>query len=873
MEENKKFGEKLRELRTKAGMSLRELADKVNVDFTYLSKIENGVLPPPSEKVIRLLAESLKADEDELLTLAGKIPPDIAEILKDRETLEQLRSERAKKEEKAAAASRKNMSLPTLSIPFKNAYRLAIPIFLVIVVATSLWFASPTQALTIDITNPSSGTLGSTHTFSVTVNIQDLDLIPITGINLYIFKNGSYTNTNSPYKATLADLPLSSTSKSYTSAQTGGGAATVTASTSTGWGYAYQAGTGYAIWEGTGYSFIPATGYGYGYGGGATYITYNISWTSPSSWPVGNYKIETKITAANHSFTKTGSAFTLSAAAAGGGGGGGGGGGAIVEITVEELEAMTTEEAAEQVEELTTKEAAELIEEVTTDTAADIIEEVTTDTAADIIKRVTTDKAASIIEKVTTDKAVGIIEKLTIDKAADIIEKLTTDKAVDIIEKLTIDKAADIIEKLTTDKAASTIEKLTTQKAAPVLEKLSTAKAAAAMEQLSLEKLNTTITAMSETSLTERLPALSVEKLYSIEAKILFDSLPNTPTEQLISETPPQPSAELGAPVTVYDTPSGAKYLAIQTLAGEWVVVVGTPEPIDQIMIKTNKALKDVGTTLEISEQQPPEVLIMLPIEQTARAYFTISFENATPDDIELGHMTFKVEKEWLEQNSVHKWSVIVHRYDPELNKWTALPTKRVKEDNTYVYYSVVVNRFSTFVISGSQTVPTLPFQVTNLEISPTEAKIGEAITISADITNTSHSPDTYATTLWLNGTVEAGKDVYIKDGQTESVSFTVTPATDGSYEVRIDRLLGSFSLGKLAPEPVPEPIPTAPKPTPEPAPSAPEPTPVPVAPVTPVTPINWWLIGGIVAAVAIIAVAVWLMVTRRRSHSGTSSS
>jgi transcriptional regulator with XRE-family HTH domain len=92
MTNNLKFGTKLRELRKKAGLSLRDLASDVNVDYSYLSKIENGVLPPPSEKVILQLAESLKADKDDLLTLAGRIPPDIAEILQNRETIKHLRA-------------------------------------------------------------------------------------------------------------------------------------------------------------------------------------------------------------------------------------------------------------------------------------------------------------------------------------------------------------------------------------------------------------------------------------------------------------------------------------------------------------------------------------------------------------------------------------------------------------------------------------------------------------------------------------------------------------------------------------------------------------------------------------------------------------
>jgi len=37
-----KFGERLRELRKEQKISQRELATRVGVDFTYLSKIENG---------------------------------------------------------------------------------------------------------------------------------------------------------------------------------------------------------------------------------------------------------------------------------------------------------------------------------------------------------------------------------------------------------------------------------------------------------------------------------------------------------------------------------------------------------------------------------------------------------------------------------------------------------------------------------------------------------------------------------------------------------------------------------------------------------------------------------------------------------------
>ena len=83
------FPERLRSLRKQAKLSQRDLAEKVKVDFTYLSKIENRRVEPPSEAVLksisRELAEVLDQDEielaDELITLAGKIPTDLAETL------------------------------------------------------------------------------------------------------------------------------------------------------------------------------------------------------------------------------------------------------------------------------------------------------------------------------------------------------------------------------------------------------------------------------------------------------------------------------------------------------------------------------------------------------------------------------------------------------------------------------------------------------------------------------------------------------------------------------------------------------------------------------------------------------------------------
>jgi HTH-type transcriptional regulator, competence development regulator len=93
----KSFGQTIRDLRKakKPPLTQRELAERVaarlreedlrGFDFTYLSKIENDRLPPPSAAAIIALAEELDANADELLALAEKAPADLGEAMKKSE--------------------------------------------------------------------------------------------------------------------------------------------------------------------------------------------------------------------------------------------------------------------------------------------------------------------------------------------------------------------------------------------------------------------------------------------------------------------------------------------------------------------------------------------------------------------------------------------------------------------------------------------------------------------------------------------------------------------------------------------------------------------------------------------------------------------
>ncbi len=82
-QESQSFGRCIWQARRKKGLSQRELAVKVGVDYTYLSKLENDHVEP-SEKVIRSLAEHLSLNAEQLMYLAGRMTQN------DSEAFEQL---------------------------------------------------------------------------------------------------------------------------------------------------------------------------------------------------------------------------------------------------------------------------------------------------------------------------------------------------------------------------------------------------------------------------------------------------------------------------------------------------------------------------------------------------------------------------------------------------------------------------------------------------------------------------------------------------------------------------------------------------------------------------------------------------------------
>jgi HTH-type transcriptional regulator, competence development regulator len=84
------FGKLLKTLRLEKKITQRALADLVGIDFTYISKIENGTMEPPAEDKIIKIAEVLGEDVDKMLITAKKVPSHFHKVITENKDVPML---------------------------------------------------------------------------------------------------------------------------------------------------------------------------------------------------------------------------------------------------------------------------------------------------------------------------------------------------------------------------------------------------------------------------------------------------------------------------------------------------------------------------------------------------------------------------------------------------------------------------------------------------------------------------------------------------------------------------------------------------------------------------------------------------------------
>jgi len=123
--------------------------------------------------------------------------------------------------------------------------------------------------------------------------------------------------------------------------------------------------------------------------------------------------------------------------------------------------------------------------------------------------------------------------------------------------------------------------------------------------------------------------------------------------------------------------------------------------------------------------------------------------------------------------------------------------------------YSVDVNgligSFKVETEEGPEPEPPEPaaFILSNLVVSPSTVEPDETVTISVTVMNIGEVEGSYTAELLIDG-VKVDEYTVTLDGFSETVEFTVTEDTDGTYTVSIGELSDSFTVETPTPPPTP---------------------------------------------------------------------
>lgn len=86
-------------------------------------------------------------------------------------------------------------------------------------------------------------------------------------------------------------------------------------------------------------------------------------------------------------------------------------------------------------------------------------------------------------------------------------------------------------------------------------------------------------------------------------------------------------------------------------------------------------------------------------------------------------------------------------------------------------------------------------FQVTDLNISPLNAFVGEEITISVSVANLGGQTGSFSIPLIVNQTIQETRTVTLASGQTEIVDFKIIKQMPGTYNIEVEGLTGILSV------------------------------------------------------------------------------
>jgi len=90
---------------------------------------------------------------------------------------------------------------------------------------------------------------------------------------------------------------------------------------------------------------------------------------------------------------------------------------------------------------------------------------------------------------------------------------------------------------------------------------------------------------------------------------------------------------------------------------------------------------------------------------------------------------------------------------------------------------------------------PPADFQISDLEVTPSEVEVGEEVTVSVKIANVGGQTGSYILQLLINQTIGGTKTVTLEEGDSTTTEFKIIKQTPGTYNIEIDGLVDGFTV------------------------------------------------------------------------------
>jgi hypothetical protein len=229
------------------------------------------------------------------------------------------------------------------------------------------------------------------------------------------------------------------------------------------------------------------------------------------------------------------------------------------------------------------------------------------------------------------------------------------------------------------------------------------------------------------------------------------------------------------------------------------IVTAKSSDNLTQLTInKGTKALDKTG--------KPLDGIIMVEMKKPPAPPTNVSVIGLTydcgPEDSTFSPpitITFTYDPDKIPKGANEK-ALVIAIWDKVAGKWVELTGCTVNPTTHTI--SAPVSHFTAFTIL----VPSRPaaFSVGALSISPTEADIGESVTISFVVTNTGDLTDSYTVTLKIDDITVATQVLTLAGGGSETLTFDTAKDVVGTHTVNVNGLSDTFTVRAAALPPTP---------------------------------------------------------------------